>query len=152
MAFSGASYDSNEGRGTLTLTVIRTDGNYGEGSVDFSVEDNSAINGNDFVATAETLYFSDGEINREISINLTDDSIIENNESFIVHLSNPQGVALGTPSSATVSIADNDQVTNENPPNKSGGGGSSGVLLILISLVSSMSQRHKNKRMRMSKH
>ncbi|MBV1907931.1 MAG: hypothetical protein KUG78_01335 [Kangiellaceae bacterium] len=152
VAFSGASYDSNEGRGTLTLTVIRTDGNYGEGSVDFSVEDNSAKNGNDFVATAETLYFSDGEINREISINLTDDSIIENNESFIVHLSNPQGVALGTPSSATVSIADNDQVTNENPPNKSGGGGSSGVLLILISLVSSMSQRHKNKRKRMSKH
>ena len=64
--------------------------------------------GIDFESKSGTLSFDSDNLVRTISINITDDSSLEFNETFIVELdSNVTGVVLN-PSSATVTITDDD--------------------------------------------
>ena len=133
--FSGASYSVSEGDGTLTVTVQRTEGNYGDGSVDYSFSDGTAVNGSDYSSTDGTLYFSDGEISQTITITINEDSVDEVNETFNVSLSNPSNVSLGSLQSTTVSIVDNDERPVTEPQRSSGGGALSYLWLLLMALL-----------------
>ncbi|TQV89522.1 Calx-beta domain-containing protein [Aliikangiella coralliicola] len=137
LQFSGESYSANESDGILILTVMRTEGSYGDVSVDYTVTDESAINGTDFVAVDGTLYFSDGEMSQQIEIEIKEDSLDEDLESFLVTLSNPVNTSIGNLDSAQVSISDNDETpTVVDPPETTtgGGGGAFHWWLILFGL------------------
>ncbi len=109
LAFDVASVDVDEDAGTVTLKVQRTNGNDGEVTVDFATSDGTAVAGQDYVGQSDTLTFANGEATAEITIQITDDSIIESDENFTVTLSNPGGGAsLGAIATATVTILEDD--------------------------------------------
>lgn len=99
-----------EDAGSVTFTVERVNGTDGVVSIDYATEDGSAQAGTDYRAQTGTLTFEDGDAgNQTISIPILDDGASEDQESFTLRLSNPQGDAtLGSPASAAVSINDNE--------------------------------------------
>jgi hypothetical protein len=109
LQFSPATYSVGEGGASITLTVARTGAAGGAVSVDYSTVNGTATSGNDYTATSGTLNFADGETSKTISIPILEDAIVEGDETFNVTLSNATGGAtLGSASSATVTINDND--------------------------------------------
>jgi len=133
LQFSGESYSVNERAGSVTITVQRIDGSYGDVSVDYSVTDGDAINGSDYSVSDGTLYFIDGEMSKTIIIDIIDDALDEVTETLIVNLSNPINAVLGNNQTASVSILDNDNPPSSDYDSKSsGGGGSFGYWLILL--------------------
>ena len=99
-----------EADGTVTVTVTRTGGTTGAVSVDYALQGGTAIGGSDFTDAGGTLTWAAGDgAAKAIVVAIADDDEEEPAESFEVVLSNPAGGAtLGEPSSATVTIFDND--------------------------------------------
>jgi hypothetical protein len=108
--FSSASYTVAEGAGTVTLTVNRVSGTAGTIAVNYSTSNGSAASGSDFSARTGTLSWGAGDSSsRTIVVPILADAAVEGTESFSVSLSTPTGGAvLTTPSSAAVSITDDD--------------------------------------------
>ncbi|MDT7543456.1 MAG: hypothetical protein QOE33_3360, partial [Acidobacteriota bacterium] len=128
--FSSASFntseDDTENTPRATITVTRTGDTSGTSSVSYrTVDDASAVrcdatNGVafarcDYTTTVGTLTFNAGESSKTFTVPIIDDSFVEGTENFQVQLSNPSGATLGTPSTATVSISDNDIFSTANP-------------------------------------
>jgi parallel beta-helix repeat protein len=107
--FSSATFNVNEGGGSASITVLRTGGSTGAVTVNYATSNGSAAAGSDYSATSGTLSFAAGETSKSFSIPITNDSLVEGNESLNLTLSNPMGGAvLGTPSTASLTIVDND--------------------------------------------
>lgn len=101
----------DESRGTVSLSISRTNGVVGELTVAYETEDGTAMAGSDFVARSGTLTLSNGMTNVTWTIPLLDDDIAEFPETFSVRLFNPGGGAvLVAPSNATVQIRDEDGI------------------------------------------
>ncbi len=62
--------------------------------VDYVTENNSAIDGNDYEAKSGTLRFTPGVSSDIIIYNIKDDVIVENDEQFIINLSNVVGATI----------------------------------------------------------
>jgi hypothetical protein len=69
----------------------------------------------DYEAGFANVIFAPGETSRIISVLIIDDAYQEGGETFTVSLSNPFNASLGSPSSATVTINDNDPADGSNP-------------------------------------
>jgi len=126
--FSSGSYSVGEGDGRVSVTVTRTGDISGLATVFLSASDNAALqncnvfNGIasarcDYATTFRVVQFNMGETAKTFSIPIVDDSYAEGNETFSVNLTNALGATLGTPSTATVTIIDNDTTTGPNPIN-----------------------------------
>jgi hypothetical protein len=108
-AFSSATYSVNEGAGTVTIEVKRTDGGVGAVSVNYAATSGTATDGQDFTAVSGTLDFAANEFTKTFTIVINNDTLVENDEIINLTLSNPTGGAvLGTPATAVVTIVDND--------------------------------------------
>ena len=99
-----------ESVGSVTFTVLRAGSASGAVSVYYATSSGSAIVDSDFTSVSGTLSWADGDTTvRTITVNLTNDSTDENDETFTVTLSNPSGSAvLGSYFRATVTIVDDD--------------------------------------------
>jgi hypothetical protein len=99
-----------ENAGTVTITVTRTDGSDGDISIDYATSDDTATAGSDYLATSDTLDWTDGDsADKTFDVDIIDDSSEEDDETFIVSLGNPTGGAeLGEPDTAVVTITDDD--------------------------------------------
>ncbi len=107
--FSQASYSAAENATNVFLTILRTNGTTGVASVRYRTVDNTTTAGADYVGTNVILTFADGEGAKTIAVSILDDLLVESSEFFNVQLSNPTGGAIiGAPSSATVTILDDD--------------------------------------------
>ncbi len=106
--FSGSSYRVNEDGASISVTVQRSGGSQGSGSVDYTISDGTASAGSDYSATPGTLSFIDGQISSSFDITITDDALQEGTESLILNLSNPVSVMLGGRDVAEVSIIDDE--------------------------------------------
>ncbi|MGI8734055.1 MAG: Calx-beta domain-containing protein [Pyrinomonadaceae bacterium] len=69
----------------------------------------------DYAVSIGTVSFASGETLKTISIPIVDDSYAEGSESFSISLSNPVGTSLGSPTTATVTITDNEATNGPNP-------------------------------------
>jgi hypothetical protein len=69
----------------------------------------------DFATVVGTLSFGAGETTTAVDVPIIDDSFAEGNENFNVVLSNARGATLGSPSTATVTVIDNDAINGPNP-------------------------------------
>ncbi|ODB86577.1 hypothetical protein A3195_13330 [Candidatus Thiodiazotropha endoloripes] len=109
LQFSSATYSVAENAATLQLTVERTGGTSGAISVDYATDSDSetdtASANLDYTPVSGTLNFADGESSQQISIDILDDTIFEDSETFTINLS---GLNIGAQNSATVTITDND--------------------------------------------
>ncbi|HEX8558919.1 MAG TPA: Calx-beta domain-containing protein [Pyrinomonadaceae bacterium] len=100
--------------GAAALTVTRTDATQAA-SVDYATQDGTASARSDYSAVFGTLRFAAGETSKTIVVAVTDDRFQEGAEAFSVVLSNPVGVALGSPSSASVQVTSDDAADGPNP-------------------------------------
>jgi len=98
-----------EADGTVTLAVQRLNDATTAVSVDYATADGTASNGLKYTATNGTLTFAAGETDKTLVVPILNEGLVEGTESFQVILSNPTGGAvLGSLSTATVLITDND--------------------------------------------
>jgi len=111
LKFSAATYTIGEAGPALVATVTRTGGSFGTVTVDYSTADGSASAGNDYMPTSGTLTFVDGDVSKPVSVPVIDDAIYEGDETFSLNLANATGGAsLGAPSTASVTVTENDPV------------------------------------------
>lgn len=112
LQLSAATYNVSESGGTAIVTVNRVGASNGTITVDYATSNGSATAGQDYTATSGTLTFLNGETTKTFPVPVINDTMDEPSETFNVSLSNPTGGALLlAPSTATVTITDND-----NPP------------------------------------
>jgi hypothetical protein len=111
VSFSSASQNVSEGAGSASITVSLDHPSAFNISVDYALS-GTATNGSDYSATSSgTLTFTAGQTSKTISATITDDSNLESTETIIATLSNLTGTAsIGSTSTHTLSIIDNDQV------------------------------------------
>ena len=114
--FGPATYNVQEDRGSVTVTVERINGSAGLSTVEYSTQSitsvGGAIGGEDYTPDSGELVFGTGVVSRTITIPILDDKVNEETESFEIILSNVQGdAAMGTDSLATVSIIDDDLIS-----------------------------------------
>lgn len=109
IAFDPAAFTISETAGTATLTAVRSGGADGAVSVNFATVDGSALAGADYTAASGTLSWADGDDGpKSFEVALTDDALVETDETFTAALSDVAGGAtLGT-SSATVTLTSDD--------------------------------------------
>ncbi|HVS13074.1 MAG TPA: Calx-beta domain-containing protein [Thermoanaerobaculia bacterium] len=106
--FRAESYTGSEG-GSVTVVVQRTGGSSGAASVSYSMVSATAVAGADYVSSSGTLSWSaDQDGNRQITVQLLQDQLVEGSESFEVRLSQASGASLGTPDRTRVTIEDDD--------------------------------------------
>ncbi|XP_024284506.1 sodium/calcium exchanger 1 isoform X1 [Oncorhynchus tshawytscha] len=126
--FDPGSYQCLENCGTVAVNVLRRGGDLTKTvSVEFRTEDGSANAGSDYEFTEGVVVFKPGETQKEIRVGIIDDDIFEEDENFLIHLSNVKVLlaegeevenpetnhvdavaCLGLPATATVTIFDDD--------------------------------------------
>ncbi|KAM9727093.1 sodium/calcium exchanger 1b isoform 2-T3 [Menidia menidia] len=127
--FEPGSYQCLENCGTVAVNVVRRGGDLGKTvSVEYRTEDGTANAGSDYEFTEGVVVFKSGETMKEIRVGIIDDDIFEEDENFLIHLSNVKVLTsegeepeegesanhvdsvacLGLPSTATVTIFDDD--------------------------------------------
>ncbi len=121
LAFSAATYATNENATVALITVLRTGGLASGVTVDFTTLDgvtNPATAGVDYITNSGTLTFGSNELKKVFTVALINDFEIETNETVRLLLSNPTGGArLGAISNATLRILDDESTlsfTNAN--------------------------------------
>jgi Ca2+-binding RTX toxin-like protein/uncharacterized protein YegL/V8-like Glu-specific endopeptidase len=109
LAGATISVDEDDAAATIRLTLanpVATDT-----AIDVATRPGTAISGQDYVATTETVTIAAGEIAVEIAVALTDDDLAEGAERFFVDLSLPGDPVFpggGKTATAAVEIADDD--------------------------------------------
>jgi G-protein coupled receptor 98 len=96
---------------TLTLQINRTRGTFGSVGVEYDIVDESTSSSDYSPISPAMVVFESGQEAATISIQISDDSIPEPDETFRVVLRNGTGGAeIGTSSSVTVTITRNDDI------------------------------------------
>ena len=91
------------------VTIQRTGGNTGAVSVNFAATNGTATSPGDYTGPTTTYNFAPGETSKNVFITVINDTLDETDETVNLTLSNPTGGAtLSNPSTATLTITDND--------------------------------------------
>ncbi|MCB1058181.1 MAG: hypothetical protein KDD11_22005, partial [Acidobacteria bacterium] len=108
--FSSSIYTTGEGSGSATISVSRTGGADGAVAVSYATSNGSATAGQDYTAVSGTLSWGDQDSStKTFTVPILDDTVDESQEVVNLSLGGPTGGAsLGSPSTATLRISDND--------------------------------------------
>ncbi|MDB9519100.1 Calx-beta domain-containing protein [Roseofilum reptotaenium CS-1145] len=117
-----ADVSVNENAGTATFTVSLDAASAQTITVDYASSDGTAVAGSDYTSASGTLTFAAGETSKDITVNISDDSLDESNETFSVDLSNAsnatisdaQGVGTITDNDGQPNLSISDVTVNEN--------------------------------------
>src|SRR5262249_31232526 len=107
---STASINENDKAGAVTLTVQLDKAPSGKDTVTVNYATSDGTAGKfDYNGVSGTLTFNAGETSKTFSVSIQNDTLDEDDEYFTASLSNPSaGSSLGTPSTVTVPIVDDD--------------------------------------------
>jgi hypothetical protein len=104
-----ATNEGNSGTTHFVFTVNLSAAPTSTATVGFQTVDGTAtVLNNDYVATSGTLTFTAGQTSTTVTVNVVGDTVLEANETFSLQLSAGTGTALGSPSSATATILNDD--------------------------------------------
>ncbi len=109
LAFSQPTYSVSESGPSATITINRTGDSSGAAFVHIATADGSATAGSDYTAVSDNVSFGAGETEKTVSVPITDDLLSEGSETISLSLSSPSGGELGWPSTATLTIIDNER-------------------------------------------
>jgi hypothetical protein len=126
LKFTSPTFSVGEGAGNVTVTVTRVGDTSTAAKVDFKTSDTAGLNNCsvlngvasarcDYITSLGTTRFAVGETSKSISIPIVDDAYAEGSETFTIELSNVTGALPGSPSTATITIQDNEAVNGSNP-------------------------------------
>ncbi len=101
---------SEAGSDTATFTVTRTNTN-GALTVYYDVAGTAPNNGSDYITLTGSVTIADGQSTSTITITPIDDSLVEGAETVTITLTAHSGYVVGSQSSATIIINDNDSVS-----------------------------------------
>jgi len=113
--FNSAASSIGEGAGFVNITITRSGSSSGGASVDYATSNDTAKEGKDYVAAFGVVSFAAGEASKSFPILIIDNALVEGARNVNLTLSNPSGAALGTQSTASLTITDNDLVPGPNP-------------------------------------
>ena len=114
------SLSVGEGGKSVEVVVERTGVNGTAMSVAYSTADGTASKKSDYAAAIGRLRFAAGEVSKSVTVLIIDDRYDEAAETFTFTLSAPVGGALGTNSTATITINDNDAADGPSPVGDAG--------------------------------
>lgn len=113
LAIGAASYTVAENGGSILIPITRSGGSTGGASVTYATTSSSAIAGTDFAATSGTLIWASGDAaTKTVRVTVYNDSLAETAESFQLRLGTAAGASLGSPSTAVVTISDDDTISS----------------------------------------
>lgn len=113
---SADTFMVNEGAGHIDVTVNRTGNTTAAATISYATSDGSATQKSDYTVALGTIDFAAGEATKTITIFITDDTFVEGDETFNLTLSDPStGNLTATPSTAVITITDNDTSPSANP-------------------------------------
>ena len=109
ISFAISQFSVSENAGLADITVERIGSTVGTVSVDYTMTDNTATAGVDYIrANTTTLTFVNGQSNATFAVAVLDDDMVEPNEMVDLALSRPAGSAVLDVSAAQLTIVDND--------------------------------------------
>ncbi|HYO77919.1 MAG TPA: Calx-beta domain-containing protein, partial [Thermoanaerobaculia bacterium] len=111
VSFSSATYSVAEGGVSATITVTRSGDLSAVSTVDYATSNNTATAGVDYTATSGTVTFLAGDASETFIVPIANDTTDEPDELVNLTLSNALGATLAGPSSAILTVTDDD-----NPP------------------------------------
>jgi hypothetical protein len=115
--FSQSSYNVGEGAGNFDVTVTRTGNTTSAANVEYATTDGTANERGDYTTALGKLRFNAGETAKTFRVFITDDVYVEGTQSLNLTLSNSTGgTTIGSPSTATLSITDNDSAPPSTNP------------------------------------
>jgi hypothetical protein len=98
------------GSATGTFTITRSGDLTGALTVNYTIS-GSATNGTDYASLSGSVVIGAGAASATVVVTPVDDAVDEAHETVILTLAAGTGYSVGTPSAATVTIADNDGPT-----------------------------------------
>ncbi len=106
-SFAAASRSAGEGAGTWNATVNISPALQEATTLNYSVG-GTATPGTDYAALSGSVQASAGATSVDIPVSITDDSVIESDETVVLTLTSGSGYRLGSPKTHTLIIKDND--------------------------------------------
>ncbi|HEY9852513.1 MAG TPA: Calx-beta domain-containing protein [Leptolyngbyaceae cyanobacterium] len=119
LQFSNPFFTVNEdGTPVTAVTVTRTGGSFGQVSATVNLSNGTATAPGDYNSTPITVTFGNGDTTSKIiTIPIVNDTLVENTETVNLTLTNPtNGAAIGTQSTATLNVLDNDSTLQFSNP------------------------------------
>jgi hypothetical protein len=121
-----STFAAGEGFGAVSINLTRTGDLTLPASVNYATSDTAGLNNCsfingvasarcDYITSVGTVRFAIGEGFKTLNIPLVDDAYAEGDESFTFTISNPVGTTLGLPTTATITINDNEATNGPNP-------------------------------------
>lgn len=108
--FSSATYSANESSGVAIVTLNLSTSFSLPIMVDVATSDGTAVSGEDYSALNQTITFAPGETVKNVTIALTRGGSGEEDETFTVTVSNPVNSFLGSQTTTTVTIIEDEMV------------------------------------------
>ncbi|HEU4594080.1 MAG TPA: M12 family metallo-peptidase [Pyrinomonadaceae bacterium] len=112
---SAPAFGVNESERKVLITVMRTGAASAAASLDYATADGTASGRGDYMQALGTLNFAPGETSKTVTVFITDDVYQEGPENFTFTLSNAAGATLGSPASAVVTVASDDNAPTPIP-------------------------------------
>lgn len=106
--FATAALVAVEAQGIATVEVTRQGDVAAAASVRLTTQDGTAVAGDDYGPLDTVVSFAEGEASRAVDLVILADALAEEDETLTLELSEPSGLALGTPATAEVVITEND--------------------------------------------
>jgi hypothetical protein len=113
--FSTDTVTVNENVGSVQVTVLHVGDVSQPVTVFYQTFDGSATQKSDYAMTLGTIQFAAGETSKTITIFITDDALVESQESFVVVIVGPNSARTNSPNFVTININSNDVAGAPNP-------------------------------------
>jgi hypothetical protein len=149
LQFKHKSFQTSENSSLATITLSRSGGHAGALSVHFTTMDDTATSGEDYLPVSGELHWEDGDMSdKQFSIEILSDNVMEGNESIAILLRDLMGGAVLDTESTELVISESELISpkgqcntprniGNDTPNASDGGGGGGVNIVFV-LVSAL--------------
>jgi hypothetical protein len=113
--YSAANFAVTEGTASTNFTISRSGDSSGTSTVNYATSNGTAKEGKDYVAALGSVTFGPGEVTKNVPVLIIDNAFVDGSRTVNLTLSGATNSTVGAPSTATITIADNDTVQGPNP-------------------------------------